>query len=91
MINVAGSGMLGFVTGWIYFTALWESIRSRTAISAHSIRRWDANPILRFTLVVLSFSVVMLGGPGSLLASLCGFLIARNLLIRKIQGDSRHV
>lgn len=91
MLHLACFALLGFITGWISFAALWQSVRHRTTFPTHLGGRFKVSPLLRAMLVVLSLSTATLAGPGSLIASLCGILVARTLIIRKILGEAGYV
>lgn len=91
MVPLACSTLFGFATGWIFFSALWESVRQRTSLPTATVRRFHISPLLRSMLIVVSLFTATLAGPGSLIASLCGILAARGLIIRKIAGGAKHV
>lgn len=81
--------MLGTVLGWVYFQALWATVRTLP-------RRQHRGARLALSLMVrlaLAFAVFVLvarwGGLPALLPTLAGFLAARTVVMRRARNPMR--
>lgn len=74
----------GVALGAAYFGALWLAVRRIPTARSPAVLVLGSY-LGRLALAVLGFyAVVRLGGGGSLLAALVGFLVVRHLLIQRV-------
>lgn len=82
-----GAVMLSFLTGiaigGVYFAGLWETVR-KLPEAEKPIRRMVLSFVLRATLAVACFTLVMQGGWECLAAAMLGFLTIREILLRSL-------
>lgn len=78
----------GLALGGVFFGGLWL-----TTLRVASARRpgllLASSCLVRMIVAVLGFYVLLLQGPGCLLAGLFGFIVARLLLVRRSLEGSR--
>ncbi len=76
------SFLTGIGLGGVYFAGLWETIR-RLPDAEHPVRRMALSYALRMTLALTGFYLVMQGQWERLAAAMVGFLLMRELILRR--------
>lgn len=76
--------VLGLAVGGVYFGALWVTVR-RIPDAAHPGGLVLGSYLVRLGVAGVGFyGVLRLGGAGALVAALVGFVVMRQLLIRRV-------
>lgn len=84
ILTLVGLGIVGFVTGALYFQGLWWTLRGLKPEGAWT-SRFVASFIFRASLVVAVFYLLMGNDWRRIFALTLGFLVARFLMIRRIK------
>ena len=75
--------MLGTVLGTVYFAGLWCTVRRLPDARAPLISLlWSY--LLRVSLAIAGFGLAMQGGWDQLIAALAGFIVTREILVRRL-------
>jgi F1F0 ATPase subunit 2 len=77
------SFFIGIVLGGVYFAGLWETVR-KLPDAEKPVRRVALSFALRMALALSGFYLVMQGGWECLAAAMVGFLLMRELLLRRL-------
>jgi F1F0 ATPase subunit 2 len=77
------SFLTGIGLGGVYFAGLWETVRKLPDVEK-PVRRIALSYALRMTLVLSGFYFVMQGEWERLAAAMVGFLLMRELLLRRL-------
>ena len=77
------SFLTGIGLGGVYFAGLWETVRKLPDVEK-PVRRIALSYALRMTLVLAGFYFVMQGEWERLAAAMVGFLLMRELLLRRL-------
>ena len=77
------SFLTGIGLGGVYFAGLWETIRKLPDVEK-PVRRIALSYALRMTFVLSGFYFVMQGEWERLAAAMVGFLLMRELLLRRL-------
>jgi F1F0 ATPase subunit 2 len=81
------SFLTGIGLGGVYFAGLWETVRKLPDVE-RPVRRIALSYALRMTLALSGFYFVMQGEWERLAAAMVGFLLMRELLLRRL-GKTR--
>lgn len=83
--NLGLSLLVGAALGWLYFRALWTTVRRLPQRRRQGM--WMVMSLLVRLALVLAVFVLLVrwGGWPALVAALAGFLIARTVLVRRAQ------
>jgi len=73
---------IGFVLGIFYFSFLWFTVQ-RLVSSSHPVALMVGSGVVRLSVALLGFYLIVGGHWERLLIALAGFLIARTLLIAR--------
>lgn len=80
--------VLGLAVGGLYFGALWLTLR-RVPDADHPGGLVLVSYLMRLGVAGVGFyGVLRLGGAGALVAALVGFVVMRQLVIRRVGGRS---
>jgi F1F0 ATPase subunit 2 len=79
----------GMLLGAIFFGGLWWTVR-RGMTSAHPALLFFSSMLLRMSIVLLGFYLILGDNWLKLLAGLCGFFVARLLVIRYTKIKDQH-
>lgn len=86
-----GDSMLSFLAGialgGVFFGGLWETIR-RLPGAGNPFRRMTVSFLLRVCVALAGFIAISRGGWVPLAAALAGFVLAREILVRKLGHTS---
>ncbi|NPV03498.1 MAG: ATP synthase subunit I [Syntrophaceae bacterium] len=86
-----GNGLLAFLAGIalgaLFFGGLWETVR-RLPGAGNPLRRMTLSFLLRLTAALAAFAVMARGGWVTLAAAVAGFILAREILVRKLGHTS---
>ena len=83
MEEILFSFFIGIALGGVYFAGLWETVR-KLPDAEKPARRVALSFALRMTLVLSGFYLVMQGDWQRLAAALVGFLLMREILLRRL-------
>ena len=83
IIELLISFIVGAAIGGMYFAGLWETVRKLPDVEK-PVRRIALSYALRMTLVLSGFYFVMQGEWERLAAAMVGFLLMRELLLRRL-------
>jgi len=79
---------IGIALGGVYFAGLWETVR-KLPDAAKPVRRMALSFALRTALALSGFYLVMQGDWQRLAAAMVGFLVMREILLRRL-GKTNH-
>jgi F1F0 ATPase subunit 2 len=77
------SCFIGIALGGVYFAGLWETVR-KLPDAEKPVRRMALSFALRTALALTGFYLVMQGDWQRLAAALVGFLLMREILLRRL-------
>jgi F1F0 ATPase subunit 2 len=77
------SFLTGIGLGGVYFAGLWETVRKLPDVEK-PVRRMALSYVLRTTIVLSGFYFVMQGEWERLAVAMVGFLLMRELLLRRL-------
>lgn len=83
IVELLTSFIVGTAIGGVYFVGLWETIRRLPDVEK-PVRRIALSYALRMTLALSGFYFVMQGEWERLAAAMVGFLLMRELLLRRL-------
>ncbi len=83
MIEVLSCFMAGAAIGTLQFAGLWKTVEG-LACSRHPFRRIGGSFLLRTGLSLVAFYAIMQSDWSRLAAALLGFLVVREVLIRRL-------
>lgn len=81
--------LVGLVLGWFFFYGLRVTVDNLPKVKHPAILILSSY-LVRTVVVVAAFYLVMDGSIFRLLASLVGFILARTILIKRVQQQSQH-
>lgn len=82
------SFFIGIALGGVYFAGLWETVRKLPDVEK-PVRRMALSFALRMALALSGFYFVMQGEWQRLAAAMVGFLLMREILLRRL-GNTNH-
>jgi F1F0 ATPase subunit 2 len=83
ILELITSFLVGAAIGGVYFAGLWETIRRLPDVEK-PVRRMALSYALRTTLALSGFYFVMQGEWERLAVAMVGFLLMRELLLRRL-------
>jgi F1F0 ATPase subunit 2 len=83
IIEFLTSFIVGAVIGGVYFAGLWETVRKLPDVEK-PVRRVALSFALRMALALSGFYLVMQGGWEFLAMAMLGFLLVRELILRRL-------
>jgi F1F0 ATPase subunit 2 len=88
-LNCAAALAAGVVLGLVYFAGLWYTVRN--LLNARRPALWTAVSFaLRAGFCMMGFFWLADGGWQLVLAALAGFLLVRQVMIRRLKAERRH-
>ena len=84
ILPLIGLVVIGFVTGALYFQGLWLTIKGLNAKSAWT-SRFLGSFVLRASVVVVVFYLLMDNDWRRVFALTLGFLVARYIMVKRIK------
>ena len=84
VLTLIGLVVVGFATGALYFQGLWLTVRGFNAKSAW-ITRFLGSFVLRASVVVAVFYLLMDNDWRRVFALTIGFLVARHIMVKRIK------
>lgn len=75
--------MMGMALGTLYFMGLWHTLK-RLPEARSAIRCLFGSFLVRMTAAMAGFGLALYGGWDQLVVALCGFIAAREILVRHL-------